>query len=205
MGWWWTKETPEETEEQETTEGPEVEHEPEQAEAEPRPERARKRKTVPMEVRLLSVQACGARFRSMTGVSLRLLLFTFWEWFRMRIPWGERTRDSRETTTSLSARFTVGRLESCLTSPAACASYPAVRVHGRLDTDPPPAHGPASAPSDDPWPGWHVGSRAFLVHFTIGGAVLPRVRSPSRRFRAWSGGRRAKQVLTAWNRCRPEE
>jgi len=51
---WWSKKG-----KQEKSEEPEVEHEPAQAEAEPRPEPARRRQTnLPMEVRLLSVQAC---------------------------------------------------------------------------------------------------------------------------------------------------
>jgi len=62
MGWWWSKEKPE-VEEQlelaEASEEPKLLAAPGEAEAEPRPKPARRRRTnIPMEVRLLSVQAC---------------------------------------------------------------------------------------------------------------------------------------------------
>jgi len=78
MGWWWSKEKseekPEEGSEPEVAPEPAVEHEPEEAEAEPRPTPARRRGAIPMEIRLLSVQACesgltGKEVATLAGVS----------------------------------------------------------------------------------------------------------------------------------------
>ena len=70
MAWWKKTEKPEDVEGRESEPGGVSEPEeaeqlalgtaPEEAEAEPRPSPARRRAQVPMEVRLLSVQACEA-------------------------------------------------------------------------------------------------------------------------------------------------
>ncbi len=71
MTWMWWKKEPEDQEEpggdEETKQlpEPEGEHAPVEAEAEPRPQPARRRRTnIPMEIRLLSVQACEAGLRA---------------------------------------------------------------------------------------------------------------------------------------------
>ena len=61
MAWWWNKEKSEESEKPESEEEEqEVEDAPAPPEAEPRPKPARRRTNIPMEIRLLSVQACEA-------------------------------------------------------------------------------------------------------------------------------------------------
>jgi len=70
MGWWWSKEKSEEGGEPEAIEKPEAEHAPAVAEAQPRPQPARRRTRIPMEIRLLSVQACESGLTAKEVASL---------------------------------------------------------------------------------------------------------------------------------------